>query len=109
MQQLLGVTDYDLTVRSVNDKSMQRINTRYRGRREPTDVLAFPPIEVCVTGMCVCVCFFFFFFFFFVPFCLVSSLFGWLANKLVPNFQPPFPNQTQPTLFFFVVELGARD
>ena len=49
MQQLLGVTEYDLTVRSVSDKGIQRLNARFRGRREPTDVLAFPLIEVVHT------------------------------------------------------------
>ncbi len=45
VQRLLGVEAYDLTVRGVGDAAVQRLNGRYRGVRQPTDVLAFPAHE----------------------------------------------------------------
>ena len=51
MQRLLGVTDFDLAVRGVNNKAIQRLNRQFRGLDEPTDVLAFPAHAVrCSCG-----------------------------------------------------------
>ncbi|XP_068953268.1 endoribonuclease YbeY [Petaurus breviceps papuanus] len=42
LRRVLGVQRFDLGVICVDDGRMRRLNGRYRGRPEPTDVLAFP-------------------------------------------------------------------
>ncbi|XP_061193518.1 endoribonuclease YbeY-like [Saccostrea echinata] len=50
LRKLFGVESYDLSVTCVNDREITRINTQYRGKRQPTDVLAFPFYEDLVPG-----------------------------------------------------------
>ena len=38
----LGVSDYELSVTLVDDRTIRALNARYRGVRRRTDVLAFP-------------------------------------------------------------------
>ena len=50
LRKLFEVESYDISVTCVNNKKITRLNTEYRGIREPTDVLAFPFNDDLVPG-----------------------------------------------------------
>ncbi len=49
-RELLGRAGGELSVALVSEEEMRRLNSRYRGLDEPTDVLAFPMTEAGDTG-----------------------------------------------------------
>ena len=46
LRTLMNVSCYDLSVTCVDDDAVQNLNKTYRDTNEPTDVLAFPFLEV---------------------------------------------------------------
>ncbi|XP_052712055.1 endoribonuclease YbeY-like [Crassostrea angulata] len=50
LRKLFGVESYDLSVTCLTSQEIAKINAQYRGKKEPTDVLAFPFYENLVPG-----------------------------------------------------------
>lgn len=46
LRRLLKVTDYEVSVSCYDNSVIQRYNLKYRNVDEPTDVLAFPMLDV---------------------------------------------------------------
>ncbi len=45
LEELLGGENYELTLRLTDDAEIQSLNSQYRGKDQPTDVLAFAALE----------------------------------------------------------------
>jgi len=45
LEELLGGENYELTLRLTDDGEIQSLNSQYRGKDQPTDVLAFAALE----------------------------------------------------------------
>lgn len=43
---IMGIQKFDLGIICVDNRKMQQINSRYRNKRSPTDVLSFPLYQV---------------------------------------------------------------
>lgn len=43
---IIGIQKFDLGIICVDNRKMQQINSRYRNKRSPTDVLSFPLYQV---------------------------------------------------------------
>lgn len=50
LRRLLNVTDYEVSVSCYDNDTMQRYNLQYRNVDEPTDVLAFPLLDISEPG-----------------------------------------------------------